>query len=169
MIINTNRLQLRPLDKRDINAYFNIAQGDGIEEYAYHIYVDSKEKAKARIEAFQSLTIRSDDYMFAIEEKANKALIGVISVTKILGNLVDISLFIAESCRSRGYAKEAVNALIYKFVEMKKEYILDFFVANDNYPASMFMRKIKTEAKKQGYEFVEKRIVSGGTDHLLKL
>lgn len=169
MIIDTKRLKLRPLDKKDINSYFNISQGEGIERYTSTLYVESKEKAKRKIENFKEIPNRPNDFLFAIEEKANKVLIGVISATEINENTVDICLFIAEACRNKGYGKEAVNSLLKKFAEMDKQYVIEFFVEDDNSPAIMLMRNIKAEAEKRGLKIKSKKFLSQATDYFLKL
>lgn len=169
MIINTERLQLRAFDKKDINSYFNIAQGSGVQKYVYTLYVDSKEKAKSRIEIFSRAIGADDNYVFAIEEEKHNVLIGMIALMHVGSNMLDVSIFIAESCRNRGYAREVLSALLPKLVEMKKSYALTFFVADENIPAAMLMQHIKAEAEKLELKIKEERFGSEGTDYLLQL
>jgi len=169
MIINTNRILLRPFDKKDVNSYFHLAQSRDVKKYVYPLYVETKEKAKLRIEAFQALAARPDDFVFAIEEKTQKALIGVIDAIHIVKDTLDISLFIAESCRNRGYAKEAVNALLLKLIELKKAYKLEFFVADGNVFATMLMKHIKLETERLGLKIKEERLDFEGIIYSLQL
>lgn len=169
MIINTEHLTLRPLEKKDINPYYNIAQGKDIQKYVCNLYVSSKEEAKLEIAAYNTCINRSGDYIFAIEEKASKVLVGVIAAIKTMENTVDISLFIAEGCRNRGYAKEAINALLSKFIELKHSYKIEFFVADSNSPALMITKKIQEEAAKAGFKVKEKRFGDEGTDYSIKI
>ncbi|GKX65345.1 GNAT family N-acetyltransferase [Inconstantimicrobium mannanitabidum] len=108
--INTERLLIRHIENKDRNDFFEIfsneetAINDGIRPY---VEMDKRYEAD-----FKYI---SDQMHFAIELKEGNKMIGIMHLTEILERAVEcyeIGYDIHYAFRRKGYATEAINAII---------------------------------------------------------
>lgn len=110
MIIFTKRLKLRPFKSEDIVWYFDMLQCDDLKNELIGIYTDNIKIAKEYLETFQKADFKNDFY-YVIENRKTKQVMGIFIAVRISGRYLDVSYFLKEEYRHKGYMYETIKAL----------------------------------------------------------
>lgn len=112
MIINTNRLILRPFALEDAEIYFQITRDKYIQEFVPFACPDTLEETKSNIQLYYAKGDFVNDFYFILEEKKSHEIIGALIITKNISNEYDMSLLIASHHRKNGFMLEAIKGFI---------------------------------------------------------
>ena len=137
MVINTNRLILRPFKVEDATSFFEITQDEAIKKFVPYASPKSISEAKQDIITYYSNGDFIHDFYLIIELKSNKEIIGSLIVTQNLEKEFDMSLVISKKHRCNGYMAETIQAFI-KSMPSNSHLI---FLVNENNQASLNLMK----------------------------
>lgn len=110
MIIRTKRLKLRPFKKEDINWYKEFAKNEEVQKRLPNLAADKLEKAEFDIKVFTDGDFVNDFY-YVVCDRADNVL-GVIIAVRITNMTIDVSYFLEERYRHKGYMQEALEVVV---------------------------------------------------------
>lgn len=140
MVINTNRLVLRPFQIEDASSFYEITQDKSIKEFVPCASPESVEEAKHDIMTYYSKGDFVHDFYLIIELKSSKEIIGALIVTQNIDSEFDMCLVISRDYRHKGYMSEAIKA----FMEtMPSNSHLIFLVKEENQASLALMSYLK--------------------------
>lgn len=140
MVINTNRLILRPFKVEDATSFFEITQDEAIKKFVPYASPKSISEAKQDIITYYSNGDFIHDFYLIIELKSNKEIIGALIVTQNIESEFDMSLIISKDYRNKGYMSEAIQAFIQN---MPSNSCLSFLVMEENQASLALMSHLK--------------------------
>lgn len=110
VILETERLRLRPLKPKDAETVFAWAGDDRVTEYMNYVTYKSAEQVK---EWLRELKPEEESYTFGFERKSDHMLIGSGSVRRINEERDwGFGYNVRYDCWNQGYASEAVKAMM---------------------------------------------------------
>lgn len=110
MIIQTQRLVLRPFTIHDVNEYYSlISNSKSIEKFVPFALTSSLEEMSKTIEKCYSKCNFKDDFYFILEEKSTKKIIGAIIAVRLIKEELDVSYLVGNEYRHKGYMFEAMK------------------------------------------------------------
>ena len=141
MVIETNRLILRPIIEADAFDVYEYAKNPNVGNLAGFKPHESVEETKSVID-----TVLKIDTL-AIVYKENNKVIGTISLQKKLDDIYEIGYSLSEDYWNKGLMSEAVKALIKDAFINKKAYEID---------AGCFLNNIRSEKVllKCGFKYI---------------
>lgn len=137
MVINTNRLILRPFKVEDATSFYEITQDKAIKEYVPYASPESVEESQQYIITYYANGDFIHDFYFIIELQSTHEIIGSLIVTQNLEKEFDMSLVISKKHRCNGYMAETIQAFI-KSMPSNSHLI---FLVNENNQASLNLMK----------------------------
>lgn len=113
MIIQTERLQLRPFTLGDAEEYFKIvSSSQDIQEFVPFAYESTVDEIRQAISECYSVGNFKDDFYLIIEEMISHKIIGAIIAVRIFGKNLDLSILLGRDFRHKGFMFEAMNGFI---------------------------------------------------------
>lgn len=97
MVINTNRLILRPFKVEDATSFYEITQDKAIKEYVPYASPESVEESQQYIITYYANGDFIHDFYFIIELQSTHEIIGSLIVTQNLEKEFDMSLVISKN------------------------------------------------------------------------
>ena len=95
MIIQTERLQLRPFTLGDAEEYFKIvSSSQEIQEFVPFAYESTIEEMRQAISECYSVGNFKDDFYFIIEEMISHKIMGAIIAVRIFEKNLDLSILL---------------------------------------------------------------------------
>ena len=152
MIIQTNRLILRPFVKTDIEWYHDVAQHPDIKKWLCSLATSDKSINQEHVNVFSAGNDK-DDFYYIITNKENEQL-GFIIAIRISRYTVDVSYFLKEESRHQGYMHEALEALVPKMREKNYLYRFRMQIAIDNFSSLNVAKKFNPQILKKGNNFM---------------
>ena len=108
MIIQTERLQLRPFTLGDAEEYFKIvSSSQDIQEFVPFAYESTVDEMRQAISECYSVGNLKDDFYLIIEE-----IIGAIIAVRIFGKNLDLSILLGRDFRHKGFMFAAMKGFI---------------------------------------------------------
>nr|WP_303244180.1 GNAT family N-acetyltransferase [uncultured Cellulosilyticum sp.] len=142
--IETERLLLRKFEKRDTaKCYINYGQDKELGRYLPMYPMKREEDMALLIEGFVN-AYENEAFIWLIEEKMSKEPIGCICVDipyKEL-NIGEISYLLGTRYQRKGYALEAVNAVIDYMLNVQNLYMLEAKYNKENIASSKLLTKL---------------------------
>lgn len=107
MIIETNRLILRPFKMEDVDEFFKIID-KSIKKYLWsYSKIECTEDLNELVSAYSKGDFKNDFY-YAICDKVTNSIVGTIIAVKTSSCILDVSYFIGDTYRNNGYMREAL-------------------------------------------------------------
>lgn len=167
LILETNRLLLRPLELSDAAAFFAMNNSPGVNKYLRNP-IKSKEQAEQYIRKIISEYEKNKIARFAVILKESNELIGFSGLkfrpTEENGysNIYDLGYRFAEHHWNKGYATEAAQAwLEYGFNKMKLP-IIHACAVSDNIGSNAVLKKL-------GFQFANEYLVNNDSHNWYKI
>jgi len=153
-VIETKRLLIREIEKKDIDALYQLYQGEEVNDFVDKLYED-RELEAAYISDYIRLIYRFYDLgMWMLWDKEMGKIIGRAGVEPMeyMGEQVlELGYIIEKESRRRGYAREACEAIL-EYVKSLEEYqFVDAVIYSGN---SISMDFIKT----LGFEMISEEM-----------
>ena len=148
LILETDRLLLRPFQPGDIPAIIAITTNPSISRYMQDMIYDDQEKAAAWIHMLDSLYSEAAPFaLLTILLKDGCGPVGYIGVhpKEELDNEVEILYAITDSAQCKGYATEAGKALMNWCFQTAKRPFVTAIIKPDNLPSARAVQKLGFE------------------------
>ena len=107
MIIQTERLVLRPFKCTDKIWYYELVQNEELKKWLPSLEAASFDEASKCVDIFMQGNFR-DDYYYVIEDNGQN-IMGIIIAVRITRNTIDVAYFLKEEYRHMGFMAEAVK------------------------------------------------------------
>lgn len=107
MIIQTERLILRPFECTDKIWYYELVQNEELKKWLPSLEATSFDEASKCVDIFMQGNFR-DDYYYVIEDN-EKNVIGILIAVRITRNTIDVAYFLKEEYRHRGFMTETLK------------------------------------------------------------
>ncbi|MFD1871393.1 GNAT family N-acetyltransferase [Hymenobacter bucti] len=128
-MLDTNRLQLRPYQATDADAFFRVL--DQSRARLQHSFPDRLRAVPTLADAPTQLAAFARDwrtgrfYVFGIWHRANQAYLGDICLMPQRGGQAEIGYYLALEAEGHGYAREALGAIVqFGFEQVQAERLL---------------------------------------------
>ena len=148
MIIETQRLRLRPFEMEDAVWFFEVAKGDEVKRYLVGAYCRSLEEAKNNIKFYYSKADFIHGFYFVIEQKKSHKRVGFLDITQDFEGKLDVAMLTDRKYRGKGYIVEAVNGFVKGFSERVSKKILEFCIDRENEASLKAVKKMEGIAEK---------------------
>lgn len=137
--IFTSRLHLRILQSRDSTVLTNQVASSA----SLHQWLDwcnehfNDQEAKEFIIANRLNWIKNLSYGFGVFDRKDQTFLGMVAITEIhlISNMASIGYWIADAHQQKGYAKEAVDAIVEMSFSLLKLTRLEIVCDPDNFPS----------------------------------
>lgn len=139
MIIQTERIVLRPFEIRDITWYPRLAKHQDTRKYLKGVYTEDVAKMKEDVEIFSKGDFENDFY-FVVENIETKSIMGIVVIVRLTKKMLDVSYFLFEEYRKQGYMYESMNAAMRAIKAEKPSYYFRM-VINENNISSLKLAK----------------------------
>ena len=152
MIIQTERLVLRPFEKNDIKWYYDLVQDEELKKRLPSLVVDNVQQAIIDVELF----IKGDcinDFYYVIMDKANNVL-GIIIAVRITNITIDVSYFLNREHRHNGYMHEALENLLVVARKENPVYRFRMVIDDDNIESLNVVNKFGAVIKQQDNKYI---------------
>ena len=130
MIIQTERLVLRPFEDKDKIWYYNLTQDTEFINRLPGLLTRDYEHAAMDVDIFKRADYINDFYL-VIEDKLSNP-IGCIVAVSMSSLVIDVSYFLEKRYRGSGYMTEAVKAFVNQVKAKYSSRVFEFQVAKDN-------------------------------------
>ncbi len=108
MIIETQRLRLRPFRLDDAKWHFEVTQEKAVREYLPGAYSRSLQATRNDIKKYYLNGDFVHDFYFIIENKINQR-VGFLDITQDFNGLLEVAMFISPNFRGERYIVEALE------------------------------------------------------------
>ncbi len=152
MIIQTERLVLRPFEKDDVTWYYELVQDKELVERLKSLKVDSADEAVRDVELFSNGDFKNDFY-YVITDKNNNVL-GIIIAVRITRMTIDVSYFLKAEYRHNGYMHEALAEFGHKVRSVEPLYRLRFEIEKNNIPSLKVAKRFCAIIQDKGDKFM---------------
>lgn len=144
MIIETERLRLRPFESDDAEWLFEVTHHKDVKKWLCGAYSTCLKDAINSIKFYYSVADFIHDFYFVIEDKKMYERFGFLNITQGFDNELEVAMFIAEEYRGKGYVVEAVKG----FSKRIPNRILEFRIDWENEASLKAVGKIEGIAEK---------------------
>ena len=141
MVLNGERILLRPFKEDDAEEYLNLANEETIKQYLPFASPDNLEECIELIDNYSDLDFINDFY-FVIEDKSTHRLIGALLCFRTSSFMLDTSYFIGKEFRGNGLALEVLEVFINYLSKNTVYKTLFFMINNRNLSSKKIMEKL---------------------------
>lgn len=144
MIIETERLRLRPFENEDAEWLFEVTHHDDVKQWLGGAYSSFLKDAINSIKFYYSKADFIHDFYFVMEEKKTQERIGFLNITQGFKGELEVAMVIIKNHRGKGYVAEAVKG----FSKRVSGRILEFCIDRENEASLKAVEKIEGIAEK---------------------
>ena len=109
-MVKSNRLNIVPFEMKYLNNYFVGFNAD-ITKFQWPDPFESIEDARSMLQEFLNEMSRKETLLFSILSKSD-AFLGSVEIHGLIGDCPELGIWIIESEQNKGYAYEALNAVL---------------------------------------------------------
>ena len=156
-MIKCERINIVPFEMKYLNHYFSGFNAE-ITKYQWPDPFESIEDARSVLQEFLNEMYREETLLFSILSK-NDDFLGSVEIHGLTGDCPELGIWIIESKQSKGYAYEALNAVL-DYVRTKYNKAEFYYEADIRNTGSMkLLRKLEEK-----YEIIEQGLERLTTD-----
>ena len=135
----TANLFYKPLDEIDRELFIDLYTDKAIMKY-----IDTPMSAEKADRFFQKGLLASSkhQYSLSIREKSTKQKVGIVGISKLSGQKVNLGILLKRQFHRKGYPLEALDGLIKQHRQLSSNTIFCTEIHNKNFPAKALMRKL---------------------------
>jgi ribosomal-protein-alanine N-acetyltransferase len=141
--IETDRLVLRNLTPDDVKDVFEIRSNPKTMQYIPRPVAQNLDDAKALIDIILGFTNSNERINWAITEKGNDKLLGIIGYVHINNdsNRAEVGYVINQDYQRKGYMLEALNAVLDYGFKVMKAHVIEAVIRTENTPSVKLVKK----------------------------
>jgi RimJ/RimL family protein N-acetyltransferase len=152
MIIQTERLMLRPFVETDVKWYYDFLQDKELQKRLPSLAVENIKQAQEDVRLFKNGDFVNDFY-YVIETKAHD-IIGIIIAVRITDMAIDVSYFLKEQYRHKGYMHEALATVANSTRNINPLYRLRLVIEVDNIASLNVAKRLNATIKERNGKYI---------------
>lgn len=141
IIAETKRLVLKSFEMRDSSEYHTVISDDAIRKYVPYASTYTFRGTKTLVYHY-CLGDFINDFYVVIKEKEDDKIVGAIIATKVASTTLEVCYLTAQSCRGKGYMKEALTAFKDYIFEETDFLCMHFTIENENLASNNLIKSI---------------------------
>ena len=142
MIIQTERLTLRPFEKTDITWYYDLVQHPDVAKWLCDLDSSDRSIVERHVDIFSKGNMK-DDFYYVITNN-NQEVLGFIIAIRLILTTIDASYFLKEEYRHKGYMNEALKALVPAIRKVNPYYRIRMEVDKENVASLNVVKKLNS-------------------------
>lgn len=139
MLIQTERLRIRPFEISDAEWYFKVTRDKDIKRYLPCAGLVSIKDSVNVIRKYYSRGDFVHDFYLVLEDKESYEQLGALVITQNLDKSLDVAMLVAKEHRGKGYIIEAIKGVVQ---HLPHGSVLEFTIDRRNESSLMAVQKL---------------------------
>lgn len=139
MVIETERLRIRPFEVSDAEWYFKVTKDRAIKKYLLFAHPSSVKDSVRMIWQYYSKDGFIYKFSFVLENKESHERLGALMMEQNLDESLGISMLIAKEHRRKGYISEVIEGVVR---HLPNGNVLKFSIDRQNEASLMAVQKL---------------------------